>query len=190
MSDVSKPPFFATLFYEPGETIQRLISAKRGHRFACVMAAIFGAVQAAPLALTREGRLSLFLLIGAVSGIVGLYLFSWLLRNFGRWFSGTGTLFEVRSALGVSLLPWVLLFAATLVCLALEVSTVMIAGYYWLFFGGLVYGYVIVLISLSKALSLSLWKTLFVVIITVVFSIFPITLFVQLAAPDLLSSAR
>jgi hypothetical protein len=159
--------------------MQGLIESGRGHGAALAAAISFGLVQAAPLILMPESRGPLMLLLGAFAGLVGLYLFAWLLRNFGRWFGGQGTLREVRTALGCSLLPWLVLFAVLFGLLQVY-DREFVAQYYWIFFLGFLYGYVVILLGLSAALRLSVVKTFLALIVTGLVSLFPLTLILQL----------
>ena len=93
-----------------GKTMQGLIENGRGHRVALIVAIVFGMIQALPVYSSEVSLgLSAFL-IGASLGFFGLYFFR-LLRNFGRWFGAQANLREVRTGLGLALMPWVLCFS-------------------------------------------------------------------------------
>ena len=179
MPEPNKEYTAISLWYKPKQTMQGLIDSGRGHGAALAVAVGFGVVQAAPVFLMRDSRGLLVLVLGAFAGVVGLYLFAWLLRNFGRWFGGQGTLREVRTALGYSLLPWLALFAI-LFGLLQAYDRELVAQYYWIFFLGFLYGYVVLLLGLSAALRLSVVKTFLCLIVTGLVSLFPITLLLQL----------
>ena len=111
-------------------------------------------------------------------GVLGLYFFSWLLRNFGRWFGGGGQLAEVRTALGWGLLPWTVVFAV--MGFIIQVREVPPQQLFPFFFIGQVYGFVILLSALSSALRLSFMGTFFCFVVTTLVSLFPLTLILQL----------
>src|SRR5690348_1594708 len=46
------------------------------------------------------------LVVGALLGLIGLYLFGWIYKVVGRWLKGTGTYTEVKSAVGWSAYPF------------------------------------------------------------------------------------
>jgi len=162
--------------------MQGLIKTGSGHRLALVVAMFFGLVQAGRFYITNPEAGSAYYAIGSLAGLVGLYLFAWLLRNFGRWFGGQATQREVRVALGLGLLPWMFLFLALVFVLGGNADPAALASYYWLFFLGFLYGYIILLLSLAAALRLSVLKTFLCLIVTSLVSLFPLTLLMQLAA--------
>jgi hypothetical protein len=159
--------------------MQGLIENGCGQRFALVVAVCFGIVQAARFSIAHPEAGAAHYILGAVGGLAGLYLFAWLLRNFGRWFGGQASLREVRIALGWGLLPWTLLFLALVLVLTRAPDAAALADYYWLFFLGFLYGYVILLLSLSAALRISALKTFLCLIVTFLVSLFPLTLLIQ-----------
>jgi hypothetical protein len=178
MQKTNPPTSVSCLWYKPRQAMQGLIEAGRGHGAGLAVAAGFGAVQALPVYLMPDTEGPLVLLLGALAGVGGLYLFAWLLRNFGRWFGGQASLRAVRTALGCSLLPWLVLFAVLFGALqGYERETV--AQYYWIFFLGFLYGYVVVLLGLSAALQLSVVKTFLCLIVTALVSLFPLTFALQ-----------
>lgn len=184
MSEATNSLYPLTIWYQPARTVRSLADSGRGHGLALVVAALFGFVQASPVYLSQsEGGVEYFL-AGAAFGLFGLYLFSWLLRNFGRWFGGQAKVREVRTGLGLSLMPWLVLFAV-LFWLRQSLGPETLESFYWLFFLGFVYGYTIILLSLAAALRLSVLKTFLCVMVTIIVSLFPLTLMLQLLFPDL-----
>ena len=141
------------------------------------IAACFGLVQAWPSYAAREASGPGLLLLGAAAALAGLFLFSWLLRNFSRWFGATSRLAEVRTALGWGLLPWTLLFGLLLAFISAQDDDAR--QLFPLFFGALLYGFIILLLTLATALRLSLLKTFFCLLITFLVSIFPLTFIIQ-----------
>jgi hypothetical protein len=81
-------------------------------------------------------------------------------------------------------MPWLALFGV-LFWMRQSFGPEILQSYYWLFFVGFVYGYVVILMSLSAALRLSVLKTFFCLIITCIVSLFPLTLMLQLLFPTL-----
>jgi hypothetical protein len=63
-----------------------------------------------------------------------------------------------------------------------EMAPEVIVSYAPVFFVVFVYGYVIILLALSAALRLSALKTFLCLVVTVLVSLFPLTLFAQLLA--------
>ena len=144
-------------------------------------------IQALPVYSSEASlRLSAFL-IGASLGFFGLYFFAWLLRNFGRWFGAQASLREVRTGLGLGLMPWLLCFSV-LFLLRQNFGSSVVGQYFWLFFIPLVYGYIVVILSLTAALRLTPLKTFLCLVLTIIFSLFPLTLLFQVLAPLLLSA--
>lgn len=180
MSDASHASPLLTLWFKPSQTVRSMLETGHGHGIALLIAALFGFVQAIPFLLGQDSGGVGFFVGGAVFGLIGLYLFAWLLRNFGRWFGAQAKVREVRGALGLSLLPWLVLFGA-LFGLRQSLGSEAIQSYYLLFFLGFVYGYAVILLCLSAALRLSVLKTFLCLVVTFLVSVFPITLFLQLA---------
>ena len=113
MTEQINPLYVCTLWYKPGKTMQGLIENGRGHRTALIVATASGMMQALPVYYSDESMGVSVFLIGAVIGFFGLYLFAWLMRNFGRWFGAQASLREVRTGLGLGLMPWLTLFFST-----------------------------------------------------------------------------
>ena len=177
MTESSTPNPLITLWYKPGRTLQGLIASGKGRTEALCIAGLFGLVQVWPAYAAQAGASFGVLLLGGLGAVAGLYLFSWLLRNFGLWFGGEATLAEVRTALGWGLLPWSLSFG---LLLALITATDADARQMFpLFFAAILYGFVILLSALSTGLRLSPMKAFFCLLLTFLVSIFPITLVLQ-----------
>jgi hypothetical protein len=178
MTEPSSPSPLITLWYKPGQTLQGLIASGKGRSGALAIAAVFGLVQVLPTYLAEEAPGAGLLLLGAVLGLAGLYLFSWLLRNFARWFGGGAALVDVRTALGWGLLPWAALFG--LLLLGVTTAKGDARQLFPLFFAAILYGFVVLLYTLSTALRLSFMKTFFCLLLTFLVSIFPLTFVMQL----------
>lgn len=174
---------FLQYWYQPVRAARTLILEGRGHAVALVAAAVFGLVQSAPRYLAGESDLSV-LISGALLGLLGIYLFGWLLRNFGRWFNKDQTVPQknIRIALGLGLIPWSALFSLVLALLNPSGGPEGLGDAYLPIFAGFIYGYVILLLGLSVALELTVLKTFFCLIVTFMVSLFPLTLVAQLLA--------
>ena len=159
--------------------MQGLIESRQGHGFAICVALIFGGTQAGRYYVSAENAGTGIFLVGGLAGLLALYLFAWLLRNFGRWFGGQASLREVRVGFGWGLMPWTLLFLFLTAALAVSGDPAFLANFYWIFFIGFIYGYAVLLSSLSVALRLSIWKTFFCLVVAVLVSVFPLTWFLQ-----------
>lgn len=167
-------------WYRPAAVLAALLRAQKGQRGALLVGAVFGLVQVLPLYLKSEAASGWILPGGLLLGLCAIYFFAWLLRNFARWFGGQAALREVRTGLGLGLLPWTLLFVAlTPLTGGLNAERVW-TQLYWLIFAVFVYGYVVLLLSLSTALRLSPVKTFFCLVVTGLVSIFPLSLLAQL----------
>ena len=179
MSDSGSKFFLLTLWYRPVYSMSCLLSAGKGHFMALMVAAFFGVVQSSRLVFLQTEPIFLYLLAGGLAGIMCLYLFGWLVRNFGRWFGADATQRDVRVALGLGMLPWMLAFAIIAILLYIGVSDVMIAEYASVISVIFVYSCIILVLSLSVALQISVIKTFICLVVTVLFSVFPLTLLAQ-----------
>lgn len=180
MSIFGSRPFLLTFWFRPARSMRDLLDLQQGHSTALAVAALFGIVQLARLfPVTSDVLIRHGVLYGLI-GVAGLFLFGWLLRNFGRWFGVDVQQREVRTALGLGILPWTILFTGLSLMLASGVSPEFIAVRYSIVLVALIYGFYILLFSLTAALHLSLIKTFLCLTITSLFSFFPLTLLAQL----------
>ncbi|MEM8868026.1 MAG: hypothetical protein AAGC73_07130 [Verrucomicrobiota bacterium] len=180
MTQATQGFFAVTLWYKPGRTMQGLIEQDKGHGCAVLLAAIFGIVQSWRFYAADDSQGLVVLGLGALVGVGALFFFAWLLRNFSRWFGASVPIRHVRLALGLSLLPWTLMFAVLIGMLGQAPDASAIAGYFPVFFAVFLYGYILLLLSLSSVLNLSFLKTFLCLVITTLVSFFPITLILQL----------
>lgn len=178
MTEAKESVPLLTLWYKPGRTLQGLIQSGRGSQAALVIVALFGLLQS--FALFRGGAASFILLIGPPVAIGLLFLFGWLMRNFGRWFGAEARPKDLRLALGWGLLPWLLAFGMLAWLSERAVNPADLAGIYPYFFGLFLYGYVVLLVCLQAALRVSFLKTFLCLIVTILVSLFPLTLVAQL----------
>ena len=160
--------------------MRAILDEGQRHASAVMIAAFFGAVQSGHAAHAEAESGPLPFVLGAMAGVVGLYLFGWLTRNFGRWFGAESAQRDTRTALGLGLLPWTLLSIVLSFMVGAEMDAEVIVSYAPVFFAVFVYGYVIILLALSAALRLSALKTFLCLVVTVLVSLFPLTLFAQL----------
>ena len=180
MSDSnSQFPLFS-LWYKPKRTLQGLILDGRGHAAAIVIALLFGGVQGWRFYVSTEPSSPGVLIAGGLVLLLGLYLYGWLIRNFGRWFQSEAKQSDIRTALGWGLLPWTVMFGALSILMARAEDATQLAGLYPVFFVGFIYGYVVLLLALSAALRISILKTFLCLVITCLVSIFPLTLLAQI----------
>ena len=103
-------------------------------------------------------------------------------RNFGRWFGAKAEQKDTRTALGFGLLPWTVLSVVISFMIGAQMDPEVIVSYAPLFFVVFVYGYVIILLGLSAALRISVLKTFLCLVVTVLVSLFPLTLLAQFLA--------
>jgi hypothetical protein len=171
-----------TLWYKPASSMRAILDAGQRHGSAVMIAAFFGAVQSGRFSMEQAESGPLPVVCGGLAGVCGLYLFGWLTRNFGRWFGAEATQQDTRTALGLGLLPWTLLFMVLSFVVGAETDAESVASYYPLFFIVFLYGYVIILLSLSAALRMSVLKTFLCLVVTVLVSLFPLTLLAQFLA--------
>ena len=159
--------------------MQGLIEKGHGHSAALVAAGLFGAVQGAPSIFVTSEPSVLPLFVGLLLGVAGLFFFSWLLRNFSRWFGGQPELRHVRTAVGIALLPWTVLFGLFFLFAQSVEDPAMLAELFPIFFAGFLYGFVILLLSLSAALKLTVLKTFICLTVAVLVCVFPLTWLAQ-----------
>ncbi len=159
--------------------MRAMLDAGQGHSAAVLITAFFGAVQSGRLAMEQAEPGPLPFVLGGLAGVVGLYLFGWLTRNFGRWFGAEAAQRDTRTAIGLGLLPWTLLSMVLSFMVGAEMDPEVIVSYAPIFFVVFIYGYVIMLMALSAALRLSVLKTFLCLVVTVLVSLFPLTLLGQ-----------
>ena len=160
--------------------MRQLLDLRRGHFYALVIAAFFGAIQFSRLIPLRSEALVLYVISCGLLGIVCLFLLSWLIGNFGRLFGVEAIQREVRTALALGILPWALIFAVLSLLLYWGFSPEsIIADYFPVFLGAFIYGFYILLFSLKAALRVGVITTFLCLIITIVLNIFPLVLLVQ-----------
>ncbi|MFP4157221.1 MAG: hypothetical protein ACLFU4_06335 [Opitutales bacterium] len=180
MSKVKEITALLTLWYKPGRTLQGLIHSGRGGPVAWGIAVLFGLLQSFAIYRAAPGAGAGVLLLGPVCGLGLLFLFAWLMRNFGRWFGAAARLPQLRLAIGWGLLPWLLAFGLLAVMSGRTEDPEVLAGLFRYFFIPFAYGYVILLLCLQVALQISFLKTFLCFLVTCLVTFFPVTLLAQL----------
>lgn len=116
-----------TIWTEPRRTILRLV--RRDPRYMVVPLAIVGGIAgglggpARPALSTEPPSIAAVLvgafLLGPVFGVLALYVIAWLVAVTGRWLGGEAATRELRTALGWSNAPMVLMLPLRLFAIAL-----------------------------------------------------------------------
>ncbi len=174
-----------TFLYRPAHSMRQLLDSRRGHGVALFVAATFGIIQFGRLLQikSKPEELLLHLALCGICGIALLFLFGWLIGNFGRWFDAKTEQRRVRTALGLGILPWTVLFTVLFIMIHYGLNPELIETKYFPFvLGVFVYGFCILLLSLTAALRLSVIKTFLCIVVTILFSIFPLTFLAQIMA--------
>ena len=186
MSISNYKPFLLTFWYKPARSMRRLLDLNRGHFYALAIAAFFGVIQFGRLLKVipiSSETLPIYLALCGLSGIACLFLFSWLIANFGRWFGVEAVQREVRTALALGLLPWTIIFGVLSLLLYLGHSSESIANNYFPFvLGAFIYGFYILLFSLKAALRVGVITTFLCLLVTTALSFFPLALLARFMA--------
>lgn len=180
MSTQCLKSFLLTFWYRPSYSMHMILDSKSGHTTAMAVAAIFGTIQFSRLpSMTSENR-AICLAACGLGGITGLFLFGWLIRNFGRWFGAETQLRAVRTALGLGLIPWTIIFGTMWLMLNSGVDPELILNQHFpIILVAYIYGFCVLLFSLKAALRLGVMKTFLCLVVTLLFSFFPLTLLAQ-----------
>ena len=179
--------YILKLWYKPFGSMQGLIASgkKDGYsymqpqRIALMVAACFGVIQSLPLVSPQSASYFWLLPIAALFGVAGVYWLAWLLRNFGRWFGAAANLRDLRTALGLGLMPWTAVFCLLFLFILYAEQVESVQGFFPLFFAGFIYGFVILLLCLRAVLEVSVVKTFMCIAIAFVVSLFPFTFIMQ-----------
>lgn len=183
MSNPDFKSFLLTFWYRPAYSMRHLLEAYKGHVFALIVSAILGVTQFGRLIpiKTKSEELPLYLALCGACGIAGLFLFAWVVRNFGRWFGSEAELYRVRTALGFGVLPWTILFTVLSLLLSYGLDPKLVAKQYFPFLlGAFVYGFCVLILSLTAGLRLGIIKTFLCIVVTVLFGVIPLAFLVQL----------
>ena len=185
---------YLQIFYRPGLFIEEVLSQTKTHTFALRVAFLFSALQSIPIVMstglidpesgaegmTGGGLIPLKVIIGGILGLGVFYIFALALKTFGRWFGAKVESKEVRTGLGIGLIPWTVLFLVFFVSMALVDPRFIISKFFPFFFVGFMYGFTILLIALSKTLKIGFLKTFLLFILAYATTFFPLLTLVRL----------
>ena len=185
---------YLQIFYRPGLFIEEVLSQTKTHTFALRVAFLFSALQSIPIVMstglidpdsgaegmTGGGLIPLKVIIGGILGLGVFYIFALALKTFGRWFGAKVESKEVRTGLGIGLIPWTVLFLVFFVSMALVDPRLIISKFFPFFFVGFIYGFTILLIALSKTLKIGFLKTFLLFILADATTFFPLLTLVRL----------
>lgn len=185
---------YLQIFYRPGLFIEEVLSQTKTHTFALRVAFLFSALQSIPIVMstglidpesgaegmTGGGLIPLKVIIGGILGLGVFYIFALALKTFGRWFGAKVESKEVRTGLGIGLIPWTVLFLVFFVSMALVDPRLIISKFFPFFFVGFIYGFTILLIALSKTLRIGFLKTFLLFILAYATTFFPLLTLVRL----------
>ena len=185
---------YLQIFYRPGLFIEEVLSQTKTHTFALRVAFLFSALQSIPIVMstglidpdsgaegmTGGGLIPLKVIIGGILGLGVFYIFALALKTFGRWFGAKVESKEVRTGLGIGLIPWTVLFLIFFVSMALVDPRLIISKFFPFFFVGFIYGFTILLIALSKTLKIGFLKTFLLFILAYATTFFPLLTLVRL----------
>lgn len=202
-SDFPPNPWFS-IWLRPRATIQQIIDSDP-RRLVLVLAAAGGIVEALNRASAKSmgdnlGIPAIFLgaiVLGAISGILSLFIFGALIRWTGRWLGGTASHEQVRAAIAWSLVPylWVsLMWIPELLLFGEEMFTTEMPrmdadpslafaflGLLLVEFIGGVWALVVYMKCLGQVQGFSAWKALGNFLLTVLVFVVPIAVIVAAA---------
>lgn len=185
---------YLQIFYRPGLYIEEMLSEAKTHTLALRVAFLFSALQSIPIIMSTAllgsesapegisggGLIPLKVIIGGILGLGVFYIFSLALKTFGRWFGANVEAKEVRTGLGLGLIPWTVLFLVFFVSMAVVDPRLIINQFFPVFFVGFIYGFTILLIALSKTLKIGFLKTFLLFILAYATTFFPLLTLVRL----------
>ena len=185
---------YLQIFYRPGLLIQEIVHQSKTHTFALRVAFLFGALQSIPIIMSTGlvdpetgaegisggGFIPLKVIIGGILGLGVFYIFALALKTFGRWFGAKVESKEVRTALGIGIIPWTVLFLIFFASITLVHPRLILSQFFPFFFIGFIYGFTILLIALSKTLNIGFLKTFLLFIFAYATTFFPLLTLVRL----------
>jgi hypothetical protein len=130
--------------------------------------------------ISGGGFIPLKVIIGGILGLGIFYIFALALKTFGRWFGAQVESKAVRTALGVGIIPWTVLFLIFFVSITLVDPRLILSQFFPFFFVGFIYGFTILLIALSKTLKIGFLKTFLLFILAYATTFFPLLTLVRL----------
>lgn len=185
---------YLQIFYRPGLFIEEIVHQAKTHTFALRVAFLFSALQSIPIIMSTGlidpesgaegisggGFIPLKVIIGGILGLGIFYIFALALKTFGRWFGAQVESKVVRTALGVGIIPWTVLFLIFFVSITLVDPRLILSQFFPFFFIGFIYGFTILLIALSKTLKIGFLKTFLLFILAYATTFFPLLTLVRL----------
>jgi hypothetical protein len=185
---------YLQIFYRPGLFIEEIVHQAKTHTFALRVAFLFSALQSIPIIMSTGlidpesgaegisggGFIPLKVIIGGILGLGIFYIFALALKTFGRWFGAKVESKAVRTALGVGIIPWTVLFLIFFVSITLVDPRLILSQFFPFFFVGFIYGFTILLIALSKTLKIGFLKTFLLFILAYATTFFPLLTLVRL----------
>ena len=185
---------YLQIFYRPGLFIEEIVHQAKAHTFALRVAFLFSALQSIPIIMSTGlidpesgaegisggGFIPLKVIIGGILGLGIFYIFALALKTFGRWFGAKVESKAVRTALGVGIIPWTVLFLIFFVSITLVDPRLILSQFFPFFFVGFIYGFTILLIALSKTLKIGFLKTFLLFILAYATTFFPLLTLVRL----------
>jgi hypothetical protein len=185
---------YLQIFYRPGLFIEEIVHQAKTHTFALRVAFLFSALQSIPIIMSTGlidpesgaegisggGFIPLKVIIGGILGLGIFYIFALALKTFGRWFGAKVESKVVRTALGVGIIPWTVLFLIFFVSITLVDPRLILSQFFPFFFVGFIYGFTILLIALSKTLKIGFLKTFLLFILAYATTFFPLLTLVRL----------
>jgi hypothetical protein len=185
---------YLQIFYRPGLFIEEIVHQAKTHTFALRVAFLFSALQSIPIIMSKGlidpesgaegisggGFIPLKVIIGGILGLGIFYIFALALKTFGRWFGAKVESKAVRTALGVGIIPWTVLFLIFFVSITLVDPRLILSQFFPFFFVGFIYGFTILLIALSKTLKIGFLKTFLLFILAYATTFFPLLTLVRL----------
>tara|TARA_B100001769_G_scaffold250899_1_gene224179 strand:- start:192 stop:755 length:564 start_codon:yes stop_codon:yes gene_type:complete len=179
---------YIQIFYKPGIFVEEMIQDPSAHKKALSIAFLFSCLQSFPFLMqgvshsanesNSDGFIGLKVLIGGCIGLGIFYLYSILLRNFARVLRTEAELNKIRTALGLALLPWTVLFFVFFMLMAI-VGPSVVYNLFPIFFFGIIYGYTVLLISVSRTLKIGSLKAFFLLTFTKIVILFPVIFLFQ-----------
>ena len=139
---------YLQIFYRPGLFIEEIVHQAKTHTFALRVAFLFSALQSIPIIMstglidTKSGAegisgggfIPLKVIIGGILGLGIFYIFALALKTFGRWFGAKVESKAVRTALGVGIIPWTVLFLIFFVSITLVDPRLILSQFFPFFF--------------------------------------------------------
>ena len=185
---------YLQIFYRPGLFIEEVLSQTKTHTFALRVAFLFSAIQTIPIVIRTGligpdsaaegmmdgGLIPLKIIIGGILGLGVFYIFALALKTFGRWFGAKVESKEVRTGLGIGLIPWTVLFSVLFVSIQFFGPHLIYTPFSTFFLLGFIYGFTIILIALSKTLKIGFLKTFLLFILAFATTFFPLLTLVRL----------